>query len=172
MASSDSRWVGRSEEAPPGQPAAGRLLAAVLSPRGYAPPEAKVSSIFSSVSGQVALEGRGESLQHDCARGLAAGSEPGHRQKGPPRGVSRLPFEAGGGPAPASRGSCGGSPRASGEENRALEPTRRGFLWPLLAGGGSTWMDLWNRVQTLEGCGGGRGGGCETLQVGLLLPHL
>lgn len=79
--------------------------------------------------------------------------------------VSRLPFEAGGSPAPASRGSCGRSPGARGKENQALEPTRHGFLWLPLAGGGGTWMDLWNSVQTV-------GGGCETLQVGLLPPHL
>ena len=79
--------------------------------------------------------------------------------------VSRLPFEAGGSPAPASWGSCGGSPGVSGKENQALEPTRHGFLWLPLAGGGGTWMDLWNSIQTT-------GGGCETLQVGLLPPHL
>ena len=136
------------------------------------PPEVKVPSVFSGLSGRVALEGRGESLQHGHAHGLAPGSEPGHRQKGAPRGVSWLPFEAGGSPAPASRGSCGGSPGASREENQALEPTRWGFLWPLLASGGGTWMDLWNRVLTEGSRGDGRGGGCEALQVGLLSPCL
>lgn len=65
--------------------------------------------------------------------------------------VSRLPFEAGGSPAPASWGSCGGSPGVSGKENQALEPTRHGFLWLPLAGGGGTWMDVWDSVQTTGG---------------------
>ena len=118
-------------------------MAVVLSPVPL--PEAKVPSVFSGLSGQVALEGREGSFSMVAPLAWLRALSRGTGRKEPCM-VSRLPFEAGGSRAPASWGSCGGSPGVSGKENQALEPTRHGFLWLPLAGGGGTWMDLWNSV--------------------------